>query len=494
MTRAVAWPRGRRATRVRTSLRRVVFLPSHPASLKEMLLLGEDLAAGSRYGCRFVIDFNCPAHWHEQIRAAGHEVIGSASLCTASSSPAAQTAPPKCQGSQNGFWKEFAPLRSLRNGWYASPIGVATRYARYRRKFRQAIDRADALLDKARPDLLIMPSDRLVGLETALVVRGRMRGIPSVVLPWALSDIKAVAMQRRMNPDWEFTFGMKRWVNRRVAEEFPGMVIPCEDGQPMLFLSGEAVLAAHREGILNPYPLAVGGGLADRVAVESPRTGQQIEELGVDPQRIVTTGRVSSDRVYRVLLAQGEYRTAFCQKHQLDPRRPILLCAVPQYGEHRLTSWQRHWEEIEWLLGTLRSVDNAQVVLSLHPKSNPADYQAVAQRHAAIIADEPIERLVPICHALVGGFTSTAVMAMGCGKPVVVLDILEQRLSIFDGCPGIAVVQRREEAQPTLKRLFSCPAYYDTLVEGHRQTADDWIRLDGRSAERTLALFDDLCP
>ena len=164
----------------------------------------------------------------------------------------------------------------------------------------------------------------------------------------------------------------------------------------------------------------------------------------------------------------------------------LLLCAVPQLGEHGAMPWPQHWQEIEFLLAAFARLKNVSVVLSLHPKSNPVDYQPLADHYGATLAKRRIYELLPICDVFVAGFSSTVVQAIGIGKPTVIVDFYDYHFTFYDDAPGVIVLRARDQLTGTLARLFSDPQYYSLLAAAQRQRASEWILLDGKCTERVV--------
>jgi hypothetical protein len=288
---------------------------------------------------------------------------------------------------------------------------------------------------------------------------------------------------------------MSRWINRYAARRFP-QCAAWHRGERLLYVAGEMILAAAAHGMLPPHPFnAAGfGGLADRFAVEGERARRAAVDGGAMPERVFDTGRASTDRLFEHQRDAQNLRQRLCERFGLRNDRPTVLLAVPQLAEHGLCTWTRHWEHIEWLLARLAdSTLGANVVLSLHPKSDPHDYRDRAARHGARIAEETrIEQLVPACDLFVATHSSTVVMAIGCATPAVVLNLYGMDYDTYGDCPGVVTIDRPDQLSPALREILTCRSRYDALVAGQQQVAADWIRMDGQCTSRLVAAVDDL--
>lgn len=479
---------------------RALLLPSHQASLKEMLYVAGHLTRTRRWQCTFVIEWRCPQNWCQKVTDAGHELLLRHKPITTSAIHSKKPADSKLDA--EGRKESISLTRRWKNSGLKRVIDQTLRHVGVKPTFnfvhclssyRKAVRRAKQLLHDVSPDVILLPSDRLVGLETALIMRARRRRIPSVVIPWAISLTTGSFYYRSCQDDWEYTYGMRRWSNRSVARHFPDLVYR-EGEEAMLFLPGEAILAAKAWGIMNPHPWrSAGSGLADCVMVEGERLYQTAVEAGVPAGKLVKTGRASSDIVYDNSMHAASLRPEICRQFNLRPESRIVLCSVPQLAEHKLCSVDQHQREIEFLFETLGSLKNANILLALHPKSKVEDYREPADRHGLVIADGlTIEQLIPVCDIFVSAFSSTAVMAIGCGKPAVLLDLYGMGYNLFADCPGSLVVQEKDELQPLLARIVNDRDYFEGLAEAQRQIAKQWIQLDGQCGHRMIETIDAL--
>ncbi len=350
---------------------------------------------------------------------------------------------------------------------------------------------AKRLLAKYNPICILTVGDRHVGIETALVTQANTFGIPSIILPFALSDRPSSAAYRLAQKDWETTFGMSSRINRWLAKIKPKWVYETEQYR-LLWNSSAWMIAAHVICILPVDPWNLGGGRAWKMALESDQARDILVSEGLHPQKIEVVGKPRYDNSANIKTDRAKWRETICRDFELDPDKPILLCSVPQLAEHELLSWDEHWEDIEFLFqGLAKAHDELNVILSLHPKSDLNHYLPRAETYGHIIASTySYDQLIPICDAFVATFSSTLTLAIVSQTPSVVIDFDWFGYDTFDDVSGIVVVRDRAQFVPTLQRLFSDRAYYDRLVEGLRESAPYWGRFDGNATERVLNLMD----
>jgi hypothetical protein len=324
--------------------------------------------------------------------------------------------------------------------------------------------------------------DRHVGWETALIKAANDRNIPTMIVPFAMSDPASDAEIRLRSPDAD-QYRVSTWFEKVISRRFPGWVNESQ-GERLFFTPPGNALAARVLGIMPTLPWTLGGGAARRMAVESPRQREAFLAQGVPLAKMVVTGKPSVDRIYERIqrLEASELR----EELGIRGDQPVILCSVPQLAEHRLLSWPEHWHETEFLFATLTQQPDAAVILSIHPQSDPEAYRPLANKYGAVIAKQRIYDLIPVCDILVATYSSVVVQAIGCGKPAIVVDFYGLGFTYYDDEPGVLVIRDRDQLAPTIQRLNYNRQYYEQMAEAQRQRAPEWVLLDGQCTQRVV--------
>lgn len=460
----------------------ILCLPHSPASFSEMLEIARPLHANGIYRPVFVFDgpgYTAASAVCEQAGIAYHG-LGSAS---SQAQIEGQALPPAAQAPSHST---LARLFTWAKKTF--PAQFAFALLQYGRVWW----RARRLLDEIQPRALLLIGDRHIGLETALVTQANRRGIPSLIVPFALSDRESGVIYRQAAPDWRRRYGMSGWLNRMMVRLRPGWSFT-HGGETLLWQPPAALLAAAFWGLMPKNPWVLGGGAAWGMAVENQHARNDFIDQGVPRQKIFVTGKARYDRAAKIWQQRRTARQRLCAEWGLDAEKKLLVCAVPQFGEHDLLPWEQHWREIEFLFQSFAALmPHTNVVLSLHPKSDPAQYAPRAEKHGLLIAQQRYDQLIPISDLLVASYSSTVTLAIAAHVPVVVFDFHNFDYDFFDQVRGIQIVKQREEFQPALQRVLNDPAYYQQLVDGQAQAAEVWARFDGQAAQRTLDFLDEL--
>ena len=352
--------------------------------------------------------------------------------------------------------------------------------------------RARRLLNTLNPQALLLIGDRHIGLETALVELANRRGIPSLIIPFALSDRDSAAVYRLAMPDWRCTYGMERWLNRMVVRLHPEWGFT-QNGETLLWQPPAAVLAAAFWRMMPANPWVLGGGAGWVMAVESHHSKDNFILQGMSDEKITIAGKPRYDRAAKIWQQRVEARQHLCAEWGIDPEKKLLVCAVPQLGEHDLLPWDQHWAETEFLFSVFSDLlPHTNVVLSLHPKSNFAEYAPRAERYGLVIAHQSYDQLIPISDVFVAAYSSTVTLAIAAHIPVIVVDFHNFDYDFFNDVKGIIIVRQREKFVSTLQHILKDQAFYQQLVDGQARAAQFWARFDGKATQRILALIGDL--
>jgi hypothetical protein len=175
-------------------------------------------------------------------------------------------------------------------------------------------------------------------------------------------------------------------------------------------------------------------------------------------------------------------------RYNLRPEAPILLCAVPQHGEHGLMERAEHAKMTRELFAQL-SDSGANVVLSLHPRSDPKFYEDVAQATGAVISRQPLLEVIASADIFVATHSSTVRWAILLNIPTVVLDDFHVGESGMFELNKVQLVKDRSTLKDVLAGLVKTPTRYG--VKGDNAKEEQAPELfDGKSGARIIALLE----
>ena len=327
--------------------------------------------------------------------------------------------------------------------------------------------------------LVIVSGDRSIGIETAIIAQANKKGIPSLIVPFAMSFREAAAEPRLRSGPRGGQYAVStpmRYVLRLI---FPAWVFVYKN-TPLFFQPPYTALAARILGIMPKNPWIIGGGAATKMAVESVALRDQLLAQGMPAQKMVVTGKPSLDDIATVLTGKSDRNT-----------EKTILCSVPNFGEHDLLPWDKHKEEMQFLFTTLAAT-KANVLLSLHPRSDRSWYQPLADAAGLQISEERIYALLPRADIVISSYSSIIAQGIALAKPSIVIDFYGFDYPVYDNAPATAVIKDKQQLLAHFERLLHDEAYYTSCVQEQKDHGDEWALLDGKNTQRVIALAQSL--
>jgi hypothetical protein len=330
------------------------------------------------------------------------------------------------------------------------------------------------------PDAVVVYDDRRTRPDLVLRQAAAERGIPVAMVPFAVSSLESDILARRDKPILCLEARPWRRLKRFVARRWPGQVARA-DGRALLFFEPLETCVLALLGILPARPWVIGGSDPEVVCALGEDHRDYLLAGGVAPERIVVTGQPSLDTVGQT--APAALKKRLIESYHLAPDALVAVCAVPQYGEHHMASWERHWQLTDELFSAL-AASGAAVLLSLHPKSRRSDYAPVAARHGLALLDERLSEVLPAADLLVATFSSTVRWAIGLGIPAFVVDAVRTDYRLYGDLPGTTILADHASLAEELRRFFTDPAERARHIAAAATGASRVGRLDGRAGER----------
>lgn len=366
--------------------------------------------------------------------------------------------------------------RVLLSNEFSRAAVLARGVARDRRRWRER-------LQKSLPAAVVLFDDRRIRPELVALEACRQHSVPAVLVPFAVSTVESDLYLRRNRRELEI--GCKPWRRTKdhIMASLPGQVRASRDGRQYTFFTPLETLLLKSAGLLPASPWVWGGAGADRVCALGEDHVSYLVEGGVAPASIVRTGQPSLDALAKTPVERGELRARLATRYGFSGAKPIVMCAVPQHGEHALTDWTTHWRLTDELFQALSS-SGADVALSLHPKSRRSDYEARAETYGLTILVERLSDVLPAADVLTGTFSSTIPWATGLSIPAIVVDALDSNYELFRDHDGIEVLRTHKELLTRLRDFRQKPTTLQVARNAAERGSLRVGRIDGRNAER----------
>jgi len=206
--------------------------------------------------------------------------------------------------------------------------------------------------------------------------------------------------------------------------------------------------------------------LADYVLCWGPTQREVFEQRGVSREQIIITGRQSISREIKA------DRTLARRKAGLPLRGPLVLLAttspIDPIWRHQL---------VEAFCEGMTLAPGVGAVVRLHPSEQLDSYHTEIADHPEVRflenGDWSLDEAMAACDIVVVHYSTFAVDALVKGRPVIVLDVLPERLygqSLIDlaGCPA---AHDSAELAATVTRLLRDASY----LERCRDKAEEYV-------------------
>jgi len=355
----------------------------------------------------------------------------------------------------------------------------------------QALAAANEVLNRTRPDALIVNEDGISG-HLALITAARHRDIKILDVPFGffvrsefdadLARKSALGELHRPDPKRE---SLMRWLAPQWLKrgEFAGAIM-----HPDLY-----ILAAEAMGITLEDAWTVHGGVADVLCAESEATARSYRKEGISSGKIVITGSPYTDVMFDALAADAAAKHAFGHAVPIEPdRMRILVSWPPSYHDTRpgTNEFPTYEAMTRTVLGALGKIGGAHITVSLHPACGPVARQAALDA-GLTPSDEYVVELIPKHDIYVASFSSTIRWATAAGKPVVNYDAYGWNLQQFNS-GGFFNETRFETLMSRLTELVGSRQAYRGAAEAQVESAAQWGIVDGLSTRRIADTLDRL--
>ena len=366
-----------------------------------------------------------------------------------------------------------------KNSLFLSLAGVAVFFILYKR-YRKLLP----IVKKIRSSVLIVNGDRgAVGDEQVMLKIAKKLGIPSFMPYFShISDgITIRKGNRRFYLNREDAL-VKRWIYRKYTKQ--SKVV--EDGA-MYFYPPEVMMGLGMFGSLSEYPWMIGNGLLNVMCVDNNRNKKACMTQGVSENKLKIVGDIQYDALHETYSNSTSIRNGLHEKYGMEKDQHSIILAMPQLAEHKILDWNRHWQEIEFLVNGILA-DGRGLLISLHPKAEKQKYEFLEKAGRCRILDESLKDVLPVADLFVATFSSTVLWAVLCGVKTVVVDFYGFNYDIFDYMKSLSIVRDKTIFVETVRQKLANKVNFES----------DWSELskdivfDGRTISRYCDVIEEI--
>ncbi|NKB55262.1 MAG: hypothetical protein GKS00_02900 [Alphaproteobacteria bacterium] len=370
------------------------------------------------------------------------------------------------------------------------PVGLLRSLAvrkRLRAEYRLMMD----LIAELRSAAIFVQGDRELGPIPSIIKAGKDQGVPIVIAAPGIPSQTAMGSVRRGQP--RFLTKLREFapvLNIVAARKLPGQVAETPHGRT-LFSPGWLTLTMHKEGMLSANPWCQGGGNSDLVLLDGARKARKFIAQGVPKNKLRIIGDLDMDPLFRALQNRTALRRELIESNSLDPDKPLYIYAVPSYAEQDVMSMETHLGAIEEILKQLEHAQ-ANVVLSLHPKSSPDLYRPLAERHGMVILERRLFEILPAADLFLCGGSTTMEWAVLCEVPTIDIDYAGICDTELDEFRGVVHTTEIADVSNLISRFETDTEWRKELARDLAVQKNDIAMFDGLAAERFVGLVKEL--
>ncbi|MCH7707928.1 MAG: hypothetical protein IH884_05530, partial [Myxococcales bacterium] len=348
---------------------------------------------------------------------------------------------------------------------------------------------ARRLMARIQPKLVILAEDNVESAAPAVIKMAHEHGAKAAILPYTLATAAEPAESYWDSPAHQ----LKGLANRVVGWLYPSWVHE-HRGRRLIRLPAGGVLAMQMTGLSPPQPWQFCSGGADAILVENRAIKDYFGNAGLPRERIKVTGSPILDRLACDLGRGPELRRDLLQRLGMPQDRRIVVCALPPDQldlRAGVCEFQQYEALVRFWIGTLRDNAEANLILSLHPRTPLETVQPLTGNRVAIVPGGAAG-LIPLCDLFVASVSATIRWAIACGKPVLNYDVYRYGYDDYTSAEGVITLQDADEFAGQYHRLMHEPEYFEQIRDRQAACAAEWGELDGQASKRLLAAFSQL--
>jgi len=338
--------------------------------------------------------------------------------------------------------------------------------------------RTEEIVDKYNFTAAVFYDDRSNLGSLAMIQVCNEKGIRTVVPTFCdTATVESLILNIKDNP---------RYIVSRLMRDtslFSGTKLANISGKLYSYYGYISQDAYKRAGIQSFNPWVMGGGRIATVLADGESKRQRLIDHGCSADKIVITGIPQHDRLFSA--AQNKVELISVLRNKYDIGEVLVIISLPQLAEHGILSWQRHWEEIEYLVRALEK-NSIMALISLHPKMSRENYIFV-EKYGHRIIDESLADILPAADFFIATFSSTVQWSVMLKIPTVVVDFYDLNYSDWDNVAGVQVVSEKSEFENQLDFLMGDEQYRLGLSNSLKEFSIGMSPFDGKCTERLVS-------
>ncbi len=340
------------------------------------------------------------------------------------------------------------------------------------------------------PDVIIVPED-VVGYISPLIIKaGHELNIPTVIIPYTIANEQEAFKSLCGNAHYH----LKGIWNRAMGKLFPNWVMS-QDGVSLVRMPAPYILGQILTKTSPPNPWMMNSGFANVIAVENLAMKHYYLQSGIPKKKIRVVGSISDDHLAQFKNNKAQEVSRLKGDLHIEGDKPILVVGGCPDQSGCCPSGFEYSDFHQFIvrLGTLlKPLTNVYDVI-FRPHPNNLEMGIGLEKYGIIVTEFDTARLVALSDVYLAFASATIRWAIACEVPVVNYDLFHYDYDDFKGVPGVLTVASEDSFKNALESLRpNCDKFRD-LQRDAKLAAHRWGMLDGKSADRIVALIEEMC-
>jgi len=287
--------------------------------------------------------------------------------------------------------------RYVKDKFYVSLYKAIFNIVRIIKDNRRGLGKAKKILKSQKPDIILLYADNKSELEKFFIYYAKKQKIQTIIAPICLSDIEGILLnpsngfRQKKKDKLPITAKIVKHINPKLAREYRDEVVFFS--QPFT----EIIERFMGFGVPNPW---VQGSLADIVCTAYPEQYDEIvRELGRESVegRLFLTESVEDGIIIEGYENRESVKAALSNKYGLNQKTTVIVA----FSE-RVQQWSKEndlYNKGIIVKSVLESYD--EVLVSLHPKSDPEENSFLTGYKGCHIVEEPLRKIIGAANLIV---------------------------------------------------------------------------------------------
>ncbi len=278
----------------------------------------------------------------------------------------------------------------VKDRFYVSAYKAAFNTVKIVTQNRQGLRRAKIMMKNEKPDAVLLYADNKSELEKFFIYCAKRQRIPTIVAPICMSDIEGILLnpsngfRQKKTDKLPITARIVKRINPRLEREY---------GDQVVFFSQpfrEILERLMGFGVPNPW---VQGSLADIVCTAyQEQYDETVKELGEESAkgRLFLTESVEDGIIIEGYENRESVRNALAQKYGLQQKETVVIAFSERVQQ--CSKENDLYNKGVIVRSVLESFD--EVLVSLHPKSDPDENRFLEDFKGCHIVEEPLRQII----------------------------------------------------------------------------------------------------